>query len=75
MEEGTCTCEGAVPSLEMGDHSDSHLGVLLMLWDIPPGGLGPQSLGTLGTVFIPPGDAEPPWYTLPGACSWIVDPR
>ena len=27
MEEGTCTCEGVVPSLEVGDHSDSHLGV------------------------------------------------
>ena len=39
------------------------------------GGIGPQSLAILGTAFTLCEDVELPWYTLPGACSWMVDPR
>ena len=32
MEEGTCTCDRVVPSLEVGDHSDSHFSVYAKNW-------------------------------------------
>ena len=40
-----------------------------------PWGIGPQSPTILGKAFTPCEDVELPWYTLPGACSWMVDPR